>query len=761
MGNFRSKNCVVCYLVLVLVAILALPVFANWQPGQVPLMTKWADEVSPDNVHPEYPRPQMVRKDWLNLNGLWDYAIVPKYEKPPQEYDGKILVPFPAESALSGVTKRVGVDNCLWYRRTIYLPEGWAHKRLLLHFGAVDWDTTVWVNGKKLGEHKGCYDSFSFDISDVLKDGGQEIVLRVWDPTDTGTQPRGKQVTNPKDIYYTPVTGIWQTVWLEPVGQSYIEKIQLVPDIDAGVLFVKVNTNTVGSGLSVEAMVLKDSQPVTIAMGKAGVEFALKIEKPQLWSVDSPFLYGLEISLRDGDKTVDKIGSYFGMRKISVSKDEDGFLRMFLNNKPLFQYGPLDQGWWPDGLYTAATDEALKYDIEVLKMLGFNMMRKHVKIEPARFYYHCDKLGLLVWQDMPNANPHGKLRVRSFDPEDVTRDPESAKQFEAELKAMIDGLANHPSIITWVVFNEGWGQYDTKRLTQWVKLYDSTRLCNATSGWSDRGVSDMYDAHMYPGPGMETISDGRLTVLGEFGGLGLPVKDHLWLDKGSWGYRTYMTTEELAAKYEVLLKGLYGMIGRGLAAAVYTQTTDVESEVNGLMTYDRKILKFDPELMRRLSGRLYEQVPKAVTLLSESEHMAQVWNYSTQKPDGLWKADGYDDSDWQTGVAPFTAKSDAYIGLGTKWAEDELWLRRSFELKGTGKDLRLIVYYNVGIGEVFINGVKVAQVKDRSRRHYQNIDISEHAAVLKKGTNIVAVHCTAGKRGHAFDMGLYSLDIGK
>jgi len=271
----------------------------------------------------------------------------------------------------------------------------------------------------------------------------------------------------------------------------------------------------------------------------------------------------------------------------------------------------------------------------------------------------------------------------------------------------------------------------------------------------------MYDAHMYPGPGMETIEDGRLTVLGEFGGLGLPVKDHLWLDKGSWGYRTYMTREELAAKYEVLLKALYGMLGRGLSAAVYTQTTDVESEVNGLMTYDRKILKFDPELMRQLSGRLYQPVPKAVTLLTESEHLPQVWNYSTENTDALWTSDDYDDSNWKMGIAPFADKTTAYIRLGTRWSQNELWLRRSFNLNDTGKDLRLIVYYTVGAGEIYINGTKVAEVKDRSRRHYQHIDISEYASVLKKGINTVAVHCTPHKRGHAFDMGLYSLDIGK
>jgi beta-galactosidase/beta-glucuronidase len=430
-----------------------------------------------------------------------------------------------------------------------------------------------------------------------------------------------------------------------------------------------------------------------------------------------------------------------------------------LNNKPLFQYGPLDQGWWPDGLYTAPTDSALKYDLEVTKMLGFNMLRKHVKVEPARFYYHCDKLGLLVWQDMPNGNGWRSLEVRSSDPDDAKRDPDSARQFERELAAVIDALYNHPSIVTWVVFNEGWGQYDTARLAGWVKRHDPTRLCNATSGWADRGVGDLYDAHMYPGPGMEDVGPNRVSVLGEFGGLGLPVKDHLWLDKGSWGYRTFETPEQLMAKYQSLLDSLVGMIGRGLAAAVYTQTTDVESETNGLMTYDRNVVKFDPGKVNRLHERLYRDVPKAQILLEDSEHSRQQWRYTLKQPDGEWAAVEYNDQAWQLGDAPFASQADAYITLGTKWDSSDVWLRRTFTLGRPIADLRLKVYYNVNEAIVYINGKQVKNVSRRSRRHYEHIDISEHAGALRQGKNVIAVHCSAGERGQAFDAGLYTVGL--
>ncbi|MHC4557607.1 MAG: glycoside hydrolase family 2 protein, partial [Planctomycetota bacterium] len=565
---------------------------ADWQPAKGPLMTRWAKQISPDNVHPEYPRPQMVRKNWLNLNGLWEYAIRSRDQRQPGKFNGQILVPFPIESALSGVMKPVGEDSRLWYRRAFEVPRSWQGKRILLHFGAVDWDTTVWINGKEIGSHRGGYDPFNFDITDALKEAGpQEVVLSVWDPTNTGYQARGKQVKRPGGIWYTAVTGIWQTVWLEPVPGAYIKSIKIVPDIDnklARVVAVCPDT-AVGYRVEVEA---KDGWFAKAkGKGKAGGEIVLNLKTPKLWSPDSPFLYGLKVTLKDSKgKKVDAVSSYFGMRKIEVKKDKAGINRLFLNNEPLFQFGPLDQGWWPDGLYTAPTDDALKYDIEVLKKLGCNMLRKHVKIEPDRLYYWCDKLGLMVWQDMPSGDKY----IGGNDP-DIQRSPESARQFETELKAMITTFYNHPSIIMWVPYNEGWGQWDTPRIVDLIKKLDPTRLVNNASGWTDRGVGDVHDIHSYPGPASPPTEEKRAAVLGEFGGLGLPVKGHTWQDEKNWGYRSYKTREELTDAYVVLIDNLRSLIGDGLCAGVYTQTTDVEIEINGLMTYDRAMIKMDVE----------------------------------------------------------------------------------------------------------------------------------------------------------------------
>ena len=502
------------WVIISIVLCICSSIRADWQPANGPLMTQWAKQVSPDNVHAEYPRPQMVRKNWLNLNGLWEYAIQPKDEPQPENFDGQILVPFPSESALSGVMKPVGEENRLWYRRTFEIPRKWANQSVLLHFGAVDWDTTVWINGKKVGSHRGGYDPFTFDITDALNDGGaQEIVLSVWDPTNTGYQPRGKQVKKPGGIWYTAVTGIWQTVWAEPVSEMHIKSLKIVTDIDAETAYVTAICSQGTIGYRVEAQAKDGWFTKAKGKGEAGEEIVLKIKKPKLWSPDSPFLYELKITLKnDKGKTVDAVSSYFGMRKISLGKDEEGITRIFLNNKPLFMFGPLDQGWWPDGLYTAPTDEALRYDIDVLKKLGCNMLRKHVKVEPARLYYWCDKLGLLVWQDMPNGDKH----IRGNEP-DLKRSEESASQFELELKRVIYTFRNHPCIVMWVPFNEGWGQYDTGRIVNLIKELDPTRLVNNTSGWADRGVGDVHDIHRYPGPAAPPTEEDRAAVLGEFG----------------------------------------------------------------------------------------------------------------------------------------------------------------------------------------------------------------------------------------------------
>jgi len=618
--------------VAITVVLLASLAQAQWKPAAGPLMTKWAKEVSPENALPEYPRPQMVRRDWLNLNGLWDYAIKAKDAAQPESFDGQILVPFPIESALSGVMKQVGPDNRLWYRRTFETPKGhlWDQegRRVLLHFGAVDWDATVWVNGKEVGNHKGGYDPFTFDITDALKAGGQqEIVLSAYDPTDAGTQPRGKQIRNPHGIWYTAVTGIWQTVWLEPVSPVYIKSIQMTPDIDRAVLRLKVQVGGDVSDpgkYSINAMLagnppqkasgLADEKPTGMASGRIDQELEILLKDPQFWTPDNPRLYDLEIMLgkeesrtSTGSRTtvsygfVDQVTTYFAMRKIALQKDENGTNRLFLNNKPLFQYGPLDQGWWPDGLYTAPTDEALKYDIEVTKRLGMNMARKHVKVEPDRWYYWCDKLGLLVWQDMPSGD-----RYIGGNDADITRTEESAKQFDLELTRMIDAFRNHPCIVMWVPFNEGWGQFDTPRVVDLVRKLDPTRLVNNASGWTDRGVGDVMDIHVYPGPDAPRIEARRAGVLGEFGGLGLPIPGHTWQAEKNWGYRSYTSSEELTDAYVALIKKLHPLTGRpGLSAAVYTQTTDVEVEVNGLMTYDREIIKMDPARITAANKTLY------------------------------------------------------------------------------------------------------------------------------------------------------------
>ena len=580
---------------------------AQWQVAESPLMTRWTQEVGPGSAHPEYPRPQMVRDEWLNLNGLWEYAIRPREEGRPAELDGQILVPFPVESALSGVMKRVGEDNRLWYQRHFTAADRARGSRALLHFGAVDWHATVWVNGIQVGEHKGGYAPFTFDVTDALVDDGeQEIVIGVWDPTNAGFQPRGKQVNEPRGIWYTPVTGIWQTVWLESVPAASIAGLVMTPDIDAGVLRLRAavrgpdGREGAASGLEVRAEALDGDRMVASAGGGAGEELELEIADAKLWSPDSPFLYDLKVELQRNGETVDAVSSYFGMRKIALGKDKGGINRLMLNNEPLFQYGTLDQGWWPDGLYTAPTDAALRSDVEVLKQLGFNMTRKHVKVEPARWYYHCDQLGLLVWQDMPNGDGH----IGREDP-DLERSDESAKNYMRELGEMIDLLRNQPSIVVWVPFNEGWGQFDTDGVMDWVRAYDPTRLVDGPSGWTDRGSGDIYDIHAYPGPAMPEPESARAVVLGEFGGLGLPVEGHLWRDRDNWGYRTFETRDDLQASYNLLIDDLLPMVEAGLAAAIYTQTTDVEIEVNGLMTYDRAIVKFDIEQMARTNRRLH------------------------------------------------------------------------------------------------------------------------------------------------------------
>jgi hypothetical protein len=553
---------------------------ADWQPVPGHMMTRWAKDVDPAKPLPEHPRPQMVRQAWQNLNGLWQFEITGKAAPQPANFSQQILVPFPVESALSGLKKRVEPKDRMWYQRPFAMPEAWRAGRVLVHFTAADWDTEVFVNGKSVGRHIGGYDPFEFDITDALKPGDtQELVVSCWDPTNEGGQPIGKQTLHPGGIFYTPTSGIWGTVWLEAVPKTYMKELKLVPDIDAGVLKLTV---TADRG-TVRAVVRDGVTTVSETSGQAGQEISIPVPNAKLWSPDQPFLYDLALELTDGSSK-DELRSYFGMRKISLGPDEKGLTRLLLNNKFVFQAGPLDQGFWPDGLYTAPTDAALKYDVETTKSYGFNMARKHVKVEPSRWYYWCDKLGLLVWQDMPGSG---------------NNTPAQKQQFEVELKQMVATHANHPSIIMWVVFNEGWGQYDTERLTETVKQWDPSRLVNNASGWTDKNVGDVLDHHTYPVPGGSKPTAKRATVVGEYGGLGYNLKGHMWVDSG-WGYQTFNDEESLNARYEEITGVLLQRAqDPGISAGVYTQTSDIEVENNGLMTYDREIFKVKPEVSAR------------------------------------------------------------------------------------------------------------------------------------------------------------------
>ena len=574
---------------------LALCAQAQWKPAGDKIKTQWAEQVNPKSVLPEYPRPLMERSEWQNLNGEWEYAIKPVGEVEPASFDGNILVPFAVESSLSGVQKEVGEKNELWYKRSFTVPAKWKGKDVILNFGAVDWKAEVFVNDVLVGSHKGGYTPFSFNITPFLKgSGAQKLVVRVWDPSDKGYQPIGKQTSNPQGIWYTSVTGIWQTVWLEPVASNHITAVKSIPNVDANALNVTVGASTPCVTSIVEVKLLDKGAVVASAKGVQGQELRLGVKNPTLWSPENPYLYDMSITLSQNGKVIDQVKSYTAFRKISVEKDKNGILRMCLNNKPLFHYGPLDQGWWPDGLYTAPTDEALLYDIKKTKEWGFNMIRKHVKVEPARWYYHCDKEGILVWQDMPSGDMGNRWEPHKYNGgTDKERSVESVANYYQEWKEIMDLGVSHPSIVVWVPFNEAWGQFDTEKVVAWTKAYDPSRLVNPASGGNHRPCGDILDLHNYPGPDMFLFDAQRVTVLGEYGGIGLPLENHLWWNKRNWGYIQFKNSDEVTAEYVKYANELKGFVKRGFSAAVYTQTTDVEGEVNGLMTYDRKVIKIN------------------------------------------------------------------------------------------------------------------------------------------------------------------------
>lgn len=592
---------------------ISINVNSQWKPVGDNIKTKWGENINPNNVLQEYPRPILVRNDWKNLNGLWDYTITSKGENKPENYDGEILVPFPIESSLSGVRKRISKEQELWYHKNFQIPKKWKSKEIIIHFGAVDWESELWINDINVGLHKGGYDPFSFNITPYLRKGkNQKLELRVWDPTDDGFQPRGKQIKNPKGIWYTPVSGIWQTVWLEPVNYKHITNIHTTTDIDDSSVLIKLFSSYDFKDDLIEFVLKEDEKVLQKTIIKADLETKISFENPKLWSPESPFLYDLEIKLISKGKIIDNIETYFGMRKISIKKDVNGTRRMMLNNKEYFQFGTLDQGWWPDGLYTAPSDEALKFDIFKTKEFGFNMIRKHVKVEPARWYFHADKIGMLVWQDMPNGEKIERpkwQRNNFFNGQEFIPSFESEMNFKNEWNEIIDFLYSNPSIVCWVPFNEAWGQFKTEEISQLTKNIDPSRLVNAASGGNYYNVGDITDIHNYPEPKMLFYNPNQSNVLGEYGGIGLAIENHLWQSDKNWGYVKYKSSEKATDEYVNFANQLLEMVLKGFSGAIYTQTTDVEGEVNGLITYDRKIIKLDMERVKEINKKVIKELP--------------------------------------------------------------------------------------------------------------------------------------------------------
>lgn len=593
-------------LLMTLLLLSGYTAMAQYAPAGDKIKTRWANEVTPDHVLPEYPRPLMTREAWQNLNGLWNYAITPKDGKQPQAYEGEILVPFCIESSLSGVQKTVGADKALWYERTFTVPKAWKGQRVLLHFGAVDWQTDVWVNDIKVGSHTGGYTPFSFDITQTLQAKENTLVVRVWDPTDDSYIPHGKQVNKPRGIFYTSVTGIWQTVWMEPVPQSYIASVKTTPNLERGTVTVTPDFKGATDDVLYQVEVSFEGQKV--AEGKALGGQPVEVTMPEamfLWTPDLPFLYDMKVTvLRDG-KAVDAVGSYFAMRSFGTQRDSSGIVRLTLNGRPIFHFGPLDQGWWPDGLYTAPTDEALAFDVEKTKELGFNMIRKHVKVEPARWYYHCDRLGLIVWQDMPSGGRGpGWQTDKYFDGPESLRSMESEECYKKEWKEILESLISQPCIGVWVPFNESWGQFKTPEIVEMTKKLDPTRLVNPASGGNFYACGDILDLHHYPEPKMVLYDPTRATVLGEYGGIGRKVEGHTWVKDQGWGYVEFDTEEKVTDTYVEYANQLYKMVFQGFSAAVYTQTTDCETELNGLMTYDRAVMKLDAQRLLQINRKI-------------------------------------------------------------------------------------------------------------------------------------------------------------
>lgn len=717
----------------------------TWEMKKAALMTPFASRIDTANVLGEYPRPQMVRTKWMNLNGIWQFQPGTGFTQVPPagKLTQKILVPFPVESAISGVMRQY--ENVL-YRRNVVIPEDWAGQRVILHFGAVDYKSQVYINGQSVGIHTGGYDPFSFDITSRLKASGpQEITVKVYDPTSNGGQPRGKQTLAPGDITYTPCTGIWQTVWLEPVPSIAISEIKIVPDIDQSVVFVKAVTSGTGVNLTIDIEVKDGSRIVSKASGQANSDLKILLPNPKLWSPSSPFLYDLKIKLKSPEAGLDSVESYFGMRKISV-KQIGGVHKMLLNNEFLFQFGPLDQGYWPDGVYTAPTDSALLFDIQKTKDFGFNMIRKHIKVEPLRWYYWADKLGMLVWQDMPSSNSY------TSSPQPIDK-----PQFKAELLKMVKTLWNSPSVIMWVVFNEEQGQHDTESLVAEVMSLDTTRMVNENSGVVYKDVGHIKDVHSYPQPACPASST-KVLACGEYGSVGLTLDDHLWAAPGISFIMTKNGDELLEIYKDYADKLAQFKSENGMSAAVFTQITDVEREVNGIYTYDRVICKMDEAKLREINNNLIHKNLVVNNLVSHSRVEGQTWKYTINQPATTWFLPSYNDAAWKSGPGGFGSAGTPGGNIRTPWISADIWMRKTFEIGSISQEqlnnAELFVHHDEGC-EIYINGVLAASLKGYTS-DYNVVKINDLAKVALKpnASNLIAVHCHQTSGGQYIDAGI-------
>lgn len=723
-------------------SIIFAVISANaWAPKGDKIKTVCGENVTTKNVWQNYPRPQLKRDNWQNLNGLWKYSVTNlTTEKKSVVYTDEILVPFAIESSLSGVAKTFTPDDKLWYRREFVLNEAIAGKETWLHFGAVDYECQIWVNNKLVGSHKGGNNSFSFDITNYLKRNGIQIIeLSVVDPTDTESITRGKQKLNQTGIWYTPVSGIWQTVWLESVNQTHIRSILPQADIKKGIVNVQLDIAKTKGDEQISINVIDDGKAIAKVNQKVSKNIEINIKNPILWTPESPKLYKLKIELSKNNKVLDQVESYFAMREISTVKDEKGYQRVGLNGNAIFQWGTLDQGWWPDGLLTPPSAEAMLWDMQQLKAMGFNTIRKHIKVEPALYYYYADSLGMMIWQDMPSGFATSRKDVEFISPTSVSdwkAPKEVADERQKELNEMIDALRFFPSITTWVLFNEGWGQHNTTEIENFVKEKDKTRIINGVSGWTERYVGDLYDIHNYPATSMifPAVNGDRISVLGEFGGLGLAIKDHLWNPNiRNWGYKNMDGSMEFVNDYSRLIYDLKTLIAQGLSAAIYTQTTDVEGEVNGLITYDRKVTKIPVSLLHLLHSQLYKTTPAKATVLIATAQ-------DGKKQSREISVNGAK----QSVLAPFEIKGEAKVSSIQKFNVDQI-----------PKNLSLWLNVN-GPTKAWINGQVIFDQQIRYTTHYNQYNLSDFSSFLKKGENTFKIEVSQKDNKMDFDYGLLS-----